>query len=419
MALKSTTLKNGLRVVTDAMPRLKSAALGIWVNAGGRHESEKLQGVSHLLEHMAFKGTRTRNAKAIAEEIEAVGGSLNAYTAREQTAYHARVLKEDVELAIDLISDILQRSVFDETELKREKNVIIQEIGQAEDTPDDIIFDHWQAVAYPGQALGRAILGTRETVRSFSRQTLKSYMARSYGAKGMTLIACGAVDHDEIVELAKRYFTNLPEHAAPIYAPARYEGGEHRKLDDLEQAHFVLGLPSIALDDPDIFTAQVFAGVLGGGMSSRLFQEVREKRGLAYSIYAFSSHYKDSGLIGIYAGTAGKALKELVPVVIGEIEALTKGANEGELARAKAQFKAGLLMSLESPSARCEQIASQIFAFGRVLPLPELVRRIDSVRKHDLSRLGEKLLGARRPTVAALGPVSALEPYDRLAARFG
>ena len=419
MAVRTTTLKNGFRVVTDAMPRLKSAALGVWVEVGARHETKPLQGISHLLEHMAFKGTRRRTAKQIAEEIEAVGGYLNAYTGREQTAYYARVLKDDVPLAVDIIADILLNSVFDKDELAREKGVVIQEIGQAEDTPDDIIFDHLQAVAYPDQPLGRAILGTIDSVNSFTRKSLTSYMGKWYGARAMTFIASGAVDHDRLVALVAEKFAALNGAGEGSPVPARYRGGDFRKSDDLEQAHLTIAIPGPRVNDPEIFAAQVFTAVLGGGMSSRLFQEVREKRGLCYSIYAFSNHYRDDGLFGIYAGTGAKQLREIVPVITGEIESLSTETGEAEAARARAQLKAGLLMSLESPTSRCEQIAAHLFAYGRVLSPEEIIRKLDTIDAKAVARVAEGVLKSGRPSVAALGPVKQLESYDHLAARFG
>lgn len=419
MSVEITNLTNGMRVVTDPMPRLRSATVGVWVNAGARNETAKMQGVSHLLEHMAFKGTKRRDAKRIAEEIEAVGGHLNAYTGREQTVYYARVLKDDLPLAVDIIADILQHSVFDKTELAREQHVVVQEIGQSEDTPDDIIFDHLFNVAYPGQPLGRAILGTVETVRGFTPGALKTYMRDWYAGANMTLIAAGGVDHGELVRLAGKSFDDVGAKPKGKAAAARYRGGDYRKKDKLEQAHLTLAIEGVSLHDPDIFTAQVFTGVLGGGMSSRLFQEVREKRGLCYSVYAFGNYFHDSGIIGVYAGTGGKELRELVPVVVGEIEALAKNATEEEVARARAQLKASLLMSRESPSARAEQVAADLAAFGRVLSVNELLRRLEAVDAAAVRRFAARLMRRAAPSVAALGPVGALESYDRLAARFG
>src|SRR5215469_12800249 len=273
---------NGLTVITDPMPQLESAALGVWVNAGTRNETKRVMGVSHMLEHMAFKGTEKRSARDIAEEIEAVGGYLNAYTSREQTAFHARVLKADVPLGVDLLSDILIHPTFALDELERERHVVLQEIGQAADTPDDIIFDHLQSVAYPDQPMGWPILGLIETVSAFSQDDLRTYMNANYRAADMTFVASGAVLHETMVRLVAEKFAALKPGPAPVPLAARYVGGDIRREEDLEQAHVAYALPGVASSDLDFYTAQVYVTALGGGMSSRLFQDARERRGLCY-----------------------------------------------------------------------------------------------------------------------------------------
>jgi len=418
MSVRLTTLPNGLKVVTDDMPGLGSTAVGLWVDVGARHETPAQHGASHMLEHMAFKGTATRSAQAIAEEIEAVGGHLNAYTSREQTAYYARVLKEDVALGVDLLADILQNSVFEPAELEREREVIVQEIGEAQDTPDDLVFDLLQEVSYPGQALGRPILGTTETVRGFTREDLSGYMRANYGAPAAILAASGGIDHDALVALATEKFNRLGAVKPAAPEAARWQGGDMRETRDLEQVHIALALDGVAYDDPDLYTAQVFSTVLGGGMSSRLFQEVREKRGLCYSVFAFSSSYCDGGSVGVYAGTGEKEAAELLPVIAGEIEKLVTGAEEAETARARAQLKAGLLMGLEQPFARAEHLARQLLVFGRLIPPAELVAAIDRVDAAAVRRFAARIMSAGRPALAALGPVKKLETFDRFAGRF-
>lgn len=413
-----TKLPNGLTVITDPMPHLETAAVGVWVDAGARNETQATNGIAHMLEHMAFKGTRRRSARGIAEEIERVGGFINAYTAREQTAYYARVLKDDVALAVDIIADILQDSVFDNEELTREKGVVIQEIGQAEDTPDDIIFDHLQSTAFPDQALGRPILGTEAHVRSFTRDTLIEQIKGHYFAHGMLLIAAGAVTHDQMVELGKRHFASYQTGDSKPIESARYGGGEFRADDDLEQAHLALALPGFRANDEDIYAVQVYSTVLGGGMSSRLFQEAREKRGLCYSIHTFGSSYSDTGLFGVYAGTSAADAPELVNVIAGEMKALAANAEEDEVARARAQIKSGLLMGMEQASARCEQIAAQMFTYGRLMDTRELIAKIDAIDTKAVSRVAAKVLANGGLTFAALGPVGALGSYDRVAKRF-
>ena len=413
-----TRLDNGLRVVSEDSPHLATSSVGVWVDAGARNERPALNGISHLIEHMAFKGTERRSARDIAEEIEAVGGHLNAYTSREQTAFFARVLENDVPLAVDIISDLLQHSVFDPEELEREKSVVIQEIGQANDTPDDIIFDHFQEAAYPNQAIGRAILGTPEGVSGFSREDLRRYMSEQYYASRIVLAAAGRVDHDALVALATEHFDDLATEGPGLQEVARYQGGDFRQVRDLEQVHFVVGFDSVTYDDPDYYTAQVYSMLLGGGMSSRLFQEVRENRGLCYSVYSFTASYVDGGMFGIYAGTGEEEVSELVPAMVGEIHKTLEDLPEAEVARARIQLKAGLMMSLESSSARCEQFARQTLLFDRVLPTEEVVARIDEVDAEGLKRFAARTFVGAKPTVAAMGPAEQLEDYDAFAARF-
>ncbi|MSO64474.1 MAG: insulinase family protein [Alphaproteobacteria bacterium] len=413
-----TTLSNGLRVVSEHSPHLETSAVGIWVDAGARNESAEVNGISHLLEHMAFKGTQRRSARQIAEEIEAVGGHLNAYTSREQTAYYARVLKNDVPLAVDLLADILQHSTFDPEELGRERQVIIQEIGQTEDTPDDIVFDYFQETAYPDQPIGRSILGIPERVERFTSADLRAYMAEQYHAPRMVLAAAGSVDHDELVRLAEGKLGDLPARNPAGFDPARYRGGDRRIGRDLEQVHVIAGFDGVSYSDPDYYVAQVYSTALGGGMSSRLFQEIREKRGLCYSIYSFTSSVVDGGIFGIYAGTGENELPELLTAMGNEVVGTLKGMAADEVERARAQLKAGVLMALESSSARCEQFARHLLIYGRVLSTAEVIAKIDAVDAAALHRYAQRLLCNGPPTLTALGPVGRLEAYDRFAARF-
>src|ERR1700761_3510048 len=349
MNIEISKLSNGLTIITDPMAGLESAALGVWVGTGSRNETPREMGISHMLEHMAFKGTKTRSARRIAEEIEAVGGYLNAYTSREQTAFHARILKPDAALGLELIADILTAPTYDAAELERERQVVLQELGQARDTPDDIIFDHLQDVVYSGQALGWPILGEEATVSAFTPSGLRDYSNARYRASNMTLVSSGAVAHADIVALASEKFAALPSGAAAPSAPAHYVGGDVRVVEDLEQAHIAYAFPGISSRDADFYTGQIYAMVLGGGMSSRLFQEVREKRGLCYSIYAFANNFQDGGFGGIYVGTSEKDAGEVSAVIAGEMEAMTVKVTDAELSRAKAQLKSSLLMGLERP----------------------------------------------------------------------
>jgi len=418
MTLEISKLSNGLTVVSDPMPALESAAVGIWVNTGSRNEEPGQMGVSHMLEHMAFKGTTTRSARAIAEEIEAVGGVLNAYTSREQTAFHARILKEDVPLALDMIGDILTNPSFEQAELERERQVVLQELGQARDTPDDIVFDHLQLAIFQDQPLGWPILGEEETVNGFSREILKSYMASQYRLEGMTLIASGAVNHADILRLAEEKCGDLNPGAVPAMKPNQYAGGDFRALEDLEQAHVAYAFPGLSNRDPDYFVAQIYATALGGGTSSRLFQEAREKRGLCYSIYAFSSGFLDSGFIGIYVGTGESEAAEISAVIAGEMEAITSKLSDAEVARARAQLKVSLLMGMERPGTRAEQIAGQLFALGKVQSATEIVAQLDAIDAAAVKRYAARVMQEGKPTLAAVGPVSKLESHAAFARRF-
>lgn len=419
MNIEITKLPNGLTVVTDPMPQLESAAVGVWVNCGARHEARAQMGVSHMLEHMAFKGTERRSARAIAEEIEAVGGYLNAYTSREQTAFHARTLKADVPLAVDILGDILAHPTFELGEIERERQVVLQEIGQARDTPDDIVFDHLQTAVYPDQPMGWPILGDETTVGAFSRGDLKSYMGANYRAGGMTLIASGAVEHSALVELAARHFGDLHTGDGPKGEPAHYRGNDIRIDEDLEQVHVTYAFPGIASADDELFTAQVYVAALGGGMSSRLFQEIREKRGLCYSIYAFAHAFLDGGFVGIYAGTGEKEAAEISALVAAEMAGIAANASDAEVARAKAQLKSGLLMGLERPSSRAEQIAAHLLAYGRVVSVEELTAKLEAIDARKVREFGERIMASQNPAMAAIGPLAKLESHADFCRRFG
>ncbi|MEW6121011.1 MAG: pitrilysin family protein [Pseudomonadota bacterium] len=417
MSVRQTRLDNGITVVSDAMPHLGTASLGIWVGAGSRDESESEHGISHLLEHMAFKGTRRRSARRIAEEIEQVGGDINAATSVEQTSYNVRVLGEDVGLGLDILSDILTEPAFAPEELQREKNVIVQEIGAVMDTPDDLVFDLFQEAAFPGQSVGRSILGTPDTVRGFDRDRLGSYLGRTYRGPHMVVSAAGAVDHDHLVAEAQARLGGLSGAGKAQPPSARYAGGVSLTPRDLEQVHVVLGLEGRSYKDPGFHALQVLANVLGGGMSSRLFQEVREERGLCYSIYAFHWPYADTGLFGVYAGTDDGDVGELTNVVIDQLEAVARDASDVEVARAKAQMKVGLLAALESSGARAEQLARQILGFDRIIPVEEIVAKVEAVDVAAVRGAAESLLLGGRPVLSAIGPGRGLEPAARVVER--
>ena len=411
MSVEVSRLKNGFTVATDRMDHVETAAVGVWVGIGARHETPELNGVSHMLEHMAFKGTARRSAQDIVNEVESVGGQINAYTSRENTAYYLRVLADDVGLAVDILADILQNSTFEAEEMERERSVILQEIGQCIDTPDDLIFDQFQEAAYPDQAMGRSILGTADNVRALDRAALDGYMGGRYAADRMILAASGKVDHGELLRLAEDSFGAMAARGEAAPETATYRGGQHAEQRDLEQLHLVLGFEGLAYDDADFYTMSVLSSVLGGGMSSRLFQEVRERRGLVYSIYTFTTAYKDGGLFGLYAGTGKEEAAELMPVVMDELSAIGGSVTSEEIARVKAQLKAGLLMAMENTRARAERLGQHLLIFGRPIPVDEIVGRIDAVDAPAIGRLADRVF-ASAPTLAALGPVG---PVERLA----
>ncbi len=411
-----TTLPNGLRIVTEHMPGLQSASAGIWVMAGGRHERPEQNGIAHFLEHMAFKGTKRRTALQIAEEIEDVGGYINAYTSREMTAYYARVLQADVGLALDVIGDIVLNPAFDKKEIEVERHVILQEIGQALDTPDDIVFDWLQEVSYPDQAFGRTILGPEERVSSFTRKDLQGFVKENYGPGQMILAAAGAVDHDAIVAQGEAMFGGLKARPQMAFEPAGFRGTERREVKDLEQVHFAMAFDAPGYRHPDVYTAQVYAMTMGGGMSSRLFQKIREERGLCYSIFAQSGAYEDAGQITLYAGTSSEEIGDLVQLTVDELKRSADDMSEAEVARARTQIKAGMLMGLESPSSRAERIARLLAIYGRVPGVDEAVLRIDAVSTADVRRYAGELT-VTGSAMALYGPVEAAPTLDDIRAR--
>lgn len=419
MSTEVTRLASGLTVVTDAMPRLETASLGVWIGAGSRDERPDEHGIAHLLEHMAFKGTTRRTARQIAEEIEAVGGDLNAATSAETTAYYARVLRSDVPLALDVLSDILSDPAFDPEELTREQGVIVQEIGAVEDTPDDLVFEMLQGVAYPSQPIGRSILGTPQSVRSFDGAALRQYLTRNYRAPDMVVAAAGAIEHAQVVDEVQRKFAAFAGPLASTPQPAKFVGGAALEARKLEQVHVALAMEGLPQKHPDLHSLQIFTNVLGGGMSSRLFQEVRELRGLCYSIYAFHWPYTDTGMFGLYAGTDSADASELMQVVTDEIASAAETINETEIARAKAQMKVGLAMALESSGARIEQLARQILIYGKPMPIPEIIAKIDAVTVESARAAGRALIARSRPAIAALGPAGGLESAATIAESLG
>ena len=416
MSIQTTTLPNGLRVVTDTVKAVDSVALGIWSSVGTRHEEMQHNGVAHMVEHMVFKGTPTRTAGQIAEQVESVGGHMNAYTGREVTGYYIHLLKDDVSLALDILSDMLQRPLFEQDEMDRERHVILQEIGMYVDAPDDHIYDIYQQTAYPEQTLGAPILGSSDHIRDMPREALFSYIQKNYTPSSLVVSAAGHIEHDVFVKMVTDALGDLPEDQDRSYKPAQYTGGEIREVRDLEQAHLLLGFPGIGRLDDDFYNAVALSTMLGGGMSSRLFQEIREKRGLVYSIYSHQAFYQDGGQFSIYAGTGADDLKELVPVMCDEILKATHQFTDAELKRAQAQMKADLLMGRESMMRRADQGAKSMIFHGKTINVQEKVQKIDALSLDKIHAVAQKIF-AGKPTLAALGPTQHLESYDKICER--
>ena len=403
MGIKLTTLDNGMKVVTKQIENFSSVVLGYWTGVGGVCENDSNWGISHFLEHMAFKGTSSRTARQIAEEIESVGGYLNAYTSRETTAYHAKVLGENTDLAVNILSDILQEPSFLSEELERERGVILQELFQSRDTPDDIIFDHFQRMAFGDQALGRPIVGYEDIVSRLSAEDLRGYMAEHYNADNMVFAAAGNVSHEKLLEIADKHFSKFStKKTRKIDKNFKYIGGNYSDIRKLEQVHVIIGFEGLSSRDPDYYTLAILSSILGEGMSSRLFQEVREKRGLVYSIYTFSSSYSVNGTFGIYAATTAEKVDEVVKVVAGELGKIREEIFDKELARTKALFRASLLMARESNASSCEQIVNQTMIFGKPLDPDEILAKIDAITAEDVLKLAKKIF-AGKPSIVTVG----------------
>lgn len=415
-SIQTTTLPNGLRVVTDTVREVESVSLGVWVGVGTRNEDLVANGAAHMVEHMLFKGTQKRTALQISEEIENVGGHMNAYTSREVTCYYIHLLKDDLPLALDVLADMLQHSTMPPEEIERERGVILQEIGMCFDTPDDIIFDNYYETAYPDQALGAPILGKTAIIESIARETLMDYVQRYYTPARMVISAAGNVEHDTFVAQVSALFCALPADQDIAKPPAHYKNGEHRTDKELEQSHIILGFNGIGRLDKDYYAAQTLATLLGGGMSSRLFQEIREKRGLVYTIYSAHSPLTDGGQFLIYAGTGPEKLPELVPVICDEIKNVGGSITAEELARAKAQQKSAILIARESMTTRADQNAKSLLQLGKARHANEIVRCYDAVDKKSIERVAQKIF-ASAPTLAALGPLERLESLETVKSR--
>ena len=403
-------LPNGVRVICDPMPGLQTLALSVVAGRGALWEAPEQSGWSHLLEHMVFKGAGSRSSRDIVEVIEADGGHLNAATGYERTSFQVRALAGGLPQGLSVIADLILRPTMDAADLKREKSVVGQEIAEAADAPDDLVFELAQTCAWAGQSLGRPILGTEATVEAATPQGLSDWRARLYAADRLIVCASGAVEEAELLALANEAFGAMPAtNADPSPPAADFVGGQVPTQKGLEQAHLVMMLPAFGARDPDYFALRIFTEALGGGMSSRLFQEAREKRGLVYAIDAYADTYADVGALGVYAGCAAKDAVETAKVTAGEIAALAQKIEPAELARAKAQLKAATFMSREQPLSRAEGAAGQALMFDRLFAPGEIAAAIDAVEPADLVRVGERLLSSGRSATAVLGPKGALQ----------
>ena len=412
----SRILDNGLLVVSDAIQHVETVSIGVLAKVGSRFESEKENGVSHFLEHMAFKGTPSRSALQIAEEFENIGALFNAYTTKDHTMYYAKVLSENVPEALEILSDIVQNSMFAEEELQKERGVILQEIAQTNDTPDDIIFDHFYSTAYAAQPIGRPILGPRENVSSFRSDDIKRYVAKHYLSNNMIVSCAGKVSTIEFEEMVSDKFQTLKKADIPSADPGRYIGGEFLESRDLDQVNIIMGWEGFPhnADKKMHYSQQILSMILGGGMSSRLFQEVREKRGLAYTVSSFISQYRDTGLLSIFSSSTENNINELLEVICAEVVRLIKdGISQEEITRAKQQLKASLFMSQESTIARMEKGAFNHSIYGRYIPYQEIVRDLETISEFDIMRTAQAIFNTNL-TFTSLGKVNSIHSYSAL-----
>ncbi len=409
MTIQITKLKNGLRVATDEMTDVETVSIGVFVNTGSRNETPEINGISHFLEHMAFKGTKKRSAKQIAEEFEGIGGRINAYTSKEKTVFYAKVLKKHTEFATEFLSDILQNSTFDEVELEKERGVILQEIAMTNDTPDDIVFDYFHQTAFPNQALGRSILGPVKNIKKFKRQDFLNYIGKQYNYENICVSAAGNIKHQDLVKWCEKYFTNLGDKKLDQVEKGDYQGGQFLKQKKLEQVNLVLGFKGLSYHDDNFYAGQILAMILGGGMSSRLFQHVREELGLAYSIYAFNYSHDDCGVFSIFAGTSPNKVKKLLKATKIEIEKICKNITDQELARVRNQFEASLLMAKESTSSRMQKLGGDILAFDKLIDDKQIMQKVNQYSNSDISNLAQKIFNNSKQSFAAIGEVKNLE----------
>jgi predicted Zn-dependent peptidase len=410
-------LPNGLRLVTERMPHVRSVSIGVWLARGSRHEPVEQGGIAHFVEHMLFKGTASRTAEDIAQTIDSIGGQMDAFTAKEYASYYIKVLDEHLPLAVDVLSDIVMRPAFGRDDVEREKKVVLEEIKMVEDTPDDLVHELFTERFWRDHPLGRPILGTRDTVEAFSADGLRRYFNAAYAAPNLVLVAVGNVEHRQVRDLVSRYFEALPSASDPVVdTPPQVVADVLVRNKELEQSHVCLGTSGYRQDHADRYASYVLNTVLGGSMSSRLFQNVREKRGLAYAVFSGLSAYRDAGSVTVYAGCANEAVGELIDVVIVELRRLKDEAlPEAELRRAKDHLKGSLMLSLESTSSRMSHLARQEIYFDRHFGLDETLDAVERVTADDVQRVARDLFTDGALAATVLGAVNGLQvPRERL-----
>ena len=403
MKVECKVLDSGLTVITDQM-EVESTSIGVWIDAGSAKEELNECGIAHMLEHMAFKGTTNRNAEEIAREIEDVGGDINAYTSKEVTAYYLKVLHENSDLGIDILSDIIKNSTLPEDEIERERGVIISEIGQSFDSPDDRVFENFTETAFHNQSLGRPILGTKKTVNNFQRSDLQSFFSSHYGLKNMVVVASGNIEPDWFMSVVEDKFSEIKHKVKSSNIEAKWKGGFIGEDRDLEQTQLVFGIEGFNNIDLDRYSLRALAIILGGGMSSRLFQELREKRGLCYSIFSFTQMQSSSGVLGFYAGTSPNDGNELLDASLNEWKKLKGSITKEEVSRAKAQMRSGFIMGQESTGSRAEYLAKTMLNFGKLVSTDQILKEIANISIKSVEEVIERIFSSTQPVLSIIGP---------------
>lgn len=413
---QKTILENGLTILSLKNTEVSSIAIEVWVKVGSRHEPQDINGLAHFIEHMNFKGTTKRSSKQIAEEFDAIGGYLNAFTSKEHTVYSAKILDEFLPLAVDILSDIMFSSVYDEDDIEKEKNVVLQELAQTKDNPDDLSFENFYLDCFANQSLGRSILGTEANILTFTREQVINFVKTHYIASNIIISACGNIDHQELVSLVKAKFFPFELTNNASKEMAKYTGGHSFELDaELSQFHLIVGYNGLAIDSADYYKLEMLANILGGSISSRLFQEIREKRALVYSVGTFCQYYSDSGVFGISAATSTEKVAELMEVLSQEIKKITENIELSELERCLAQVKSALLMGRENVDSWVGILASNYSYYSRYISRDEIWDEYAKLTVNDLVEFAKEIFSKDNPvTVTALGNKAILPEYEKL-----